>query len=75
MIEAPERPRAHVGDEVVIVVSADVADQVHVHGYDVTGEVRPDEPATIRFVADVPGVFEVELEGDERLLFQLEVAP
>lgn len=74
-VEAPERPVAHLGDDVVIVVSADVTDEVHVHGYDVTAEVGPGEPGTIRFVADVPGVFEVELEEEERVLFQLEVAP
>lgn len=51
-----------VGEVISIVVSADVADHVHVHGYDLTAPVGPDEDATIMFATDVPGVFEVELE-------------
>jgi len=52
-----------VGTKVVVTVSADVTDEVHVHGYDVTGEVSPGKPAEIKFTADAPGRFEVELEG------------
>ena len=74
-VEAPDRPTAHVGDAVVIVVTADASDEVHVHGYDLMADVTPDEPATIRFIADVAGVFEVELEDAGRALFQLEVLP
>jgi hypothetical protein len=74
-VEGPDRPTATQGDEVLIVVHADVSDEVHVHGYDLMADVTPGEPARIRFVADVPGVFEVELEGAGRLLFQLEIVP
>ena len=74
-VEAPERPSATQGGEVLIVVRADVADEVHVHGYDLMADVAPGEPARIRFVADVAGVFEVELEEAGRVLFQLEITP
>ena len=74
-VHGPDRPTVTQGDEVLIVVRADVSDEVHVHSYDLMADVAPGEPARIRFVADVAGVFEVELEDAGRLLFQLEVTP
>jgi hypothetical protein len=61
------------GERVTIVVAADEADEVHVHGYDLTSGVVPGSPASISFVADIPGVFEIELEDSGLLLFELEV--
>jgi hypothetical protein len=63
------------GQEVRIVVDADVTDEVHVHGYDLHGDVAPGSPAEIAFTADAPGVFEVELESEGKLLFELKVSP
>ena len=62
-----------VGDEVILIVSSDKPDEVHVHGYDQTDEVGPKERAEIKFTADIPGVFEVELEEAAQLLFELQV--
>ena len=61
------------GEEVTLTVTSDVSDHVHVHGYDLMADVGPDSPAEISFVADVPGIFEVELEDRGLLLLQLEV--
>lgn len=63
------------GDEVRLRVEADVSDHVHVHTYDLFADVTPEQPAGIEFVADIPGIHEVELEDSHRLLFELEVAP
>ena len=73
--DGPSRPNVTQGDEVLIVVRADVSDHVHVHGYDLMDDVAPGAPARIRFRANVPGVFEVELEDAGRPLFQLEITP
>jgi hypothetical protein len=70
---AERRVRIAAGDPVRIRVQADVADEVHVHGYDLTRPVAPGQPATIEFAADLPGVYEVELEAAKRKLFELEV--
>jgi hypothetical protein len=67
------RHTVSVGDNVLLVVSGDATDEVHVHGYDLTAELSPDQAATITFVADIPGVFEIELEGAHQLLAELEV--
>jgi hypothetical protein len=67
------RERVKVGEAVVLRVVADVADEVHVHGYDRKADVAPGKPAQIRFTADIPGVFEVELEQRRQKLLELEV--
>ncbi|MGY1831866.1 hypothetical protein ACI8AA_15760 [Geodermatophilus sp. SYSU D01180] len=61
------------GEQVTLTVTGDVADEVHVHGYDLTAELAPGTPATVRFTADVPGVFEVELHGTGTVLLSLQV--
>ncbi len=72
-VAGPSTVRIERGERVRLVVSADVADEVHVHGYDLTGDVAPGSPAVIAFRADAPGVFEVELEAAGLLLVQLQV--
>ena len=56
------RETVRKGDRVRIVVESDVADEIHLHGYDLSKDVAAGGTATIAFVADVPGRFEVELE-------------
>lgn len=51
-----------VGESVSIRVTSLRADEVHLHGYDIAAPVRADLPAVIEFTADIPGVFELELE-------------
>jgi protocatechuate 3,4-dioxygenase beta subunit len=63
------------GERVRLVVHADVSDEVHVHGYDLSADVTPQEPARIDFVANAAGVYEVELEGAGEPLFELEIVP
>ena len=66
--------QASLGERLTIRVRSDVADEVHLHGYDLSKRVAPDAPATFTFTADIPGVFELELEGRGMLLARLEVA-
>jgi hypothetical protein len=62
-----------LGRPVRLVVNSDVADEVHVHGYDLKAQVPARGVATVDFVADRSGVFEVELESRSVQLAQLEV--
>jgi hypothetical protein len=59
----------------VLIVRSDVADHVHVHGYDLMQDVAPGAPARISFRADAPGRFEVELEDRHLPLTELVVRP
>ena len=68
------RVEAALGEDLVIRVTSDMADEVHVHGYDERAEVPAGGTVEIPFTADIPGGFEVELEGTGQLLFQLRVA-
>lgn len=61
------------GQTVSITVTSDVPDELHVHGYDVEAALRPGEPATVRFVADMTGVFEVETHNSHLVLVQVAV--
>jgi hypothetical protein len=61
------------GSEVVLVVRSDVADHVHVHGYDLFADVGPGQPTRIAFQAGTPGRFDVELEDRAAPLVVLEV--
>ena len=68
-----DRVEVPLGSTVMIMVTSDVAEEVHLHGYDVYADVTPDEPASMVFDADIPGTFEVELEGSHTLLFEVQV--
>jgi heme/copper-type cytochrome/quinol oxidase subunit 2 len=69
------RVRVPIGNTVLIRVKSDVADEVHIHGYDLVQEVAAGGSASFEFVADVPGIFEVELENARLPLVELEVGP
>jgi heme/copper-type cytochrome/quinol oxidase subunit 2 len=63
------------GDRARFVVDSDVADEVHVHGYDLMRDVTPGKPLTFSFAATKDGIFEIELEGRKRQIASLQVQP
>jgi len=68
------------GETVRIVISADAADELHLHGYDITREAEADRPARFRFEADLEGAFEIESHtaedaGKDPLVARLLVEP
>ncbi len=69
------RERVSQGDRVVIVVTADVSDHVHLHGYDIMRDVAPGQVARLPFRATVPGRFEVELEDRMLQIADITVTP
>jgi hypothetical protein len=50
------------GRRVILRVTSDVSDHVHLHGYDVMRDVGPGQPAQIAFRATRVGTVEAELE-------------
>jgi hypothetical protein len=70
-----KRPSVKRGERVAVVVRSDVADEVHLHGYDLKRDVAAGGTARIVFTATVPGRFEVELESRGIQLAELEVRP
>jgi len=61
------------GTHVTLVITSDVADEAHLHGYDEEAELTPGKPAEIAFDATIPGVFEVELHEAGTVLLSLQV--
>lgn len=69
------RAKVKKGDRVVLVVTSDVADEVHLHGYDLSLDVAAGGTVRIRFRATVPGRFEVELEERGLQIADITVEP
>jgi hypothetical protein len=63
------------GRRIVLVVTSDVPDHVHVHGYDIFRDVAPGSPARLAFRATLPGRFEVEMEDRALQIVDLRVNP
>lgn len=63
------------GTRIELTVTSDEEDALHVHGYDEEVEVQPGETATLSFIADRAGRFEIETHHTEQLVYQLIVKP
>lgn len=68
------RVKVALGTRLRITVTSDVADELHVHGYDLTQELSAGQSGSLEFVADKPGVIEVELERAKLPLTRLEIS-
>lgn len=73
-VEGGGRKEVALGGTVTLRVTSDVADHVHVHGYDIKQDVGAGETVEITFDATIPGVFEVELEEARIPLVELQVS-
>jgi hypothetical protein len=63
------------GDQVRFKVDSDVADEIHVHGYDLMKDVPAGGSVSFSFPAEIEGIFEVELEGRKEQIAELRVNP
>jgi len=69
----PAEATVDKGTRVVLKVTADVSDEVHLHGYDLHAGVAPGSPARIAFTASIAGRFEAELESRSFTILHLTV--
>jgi hypothetical protein len=63
------------GDAVRFRVRSDVAEEIHVHGYDIVEEVEAGGSVRFDFPAEIDGVFEVELEQSATEIAELRIEP
>ena len=68
------RVQTSLGEQVVLRISSDVTEQVHVHGYDLYVDVPAGGSVDIPITLTLPGSYEVELHGAGRPLLQLRTA-
>jgi len=72
----PDTPSAKQGDKVTMTITADKAEEVHLHGYDIPFEIpSAGGSVTHTFTADKTGSFEMELEATSTHLGQFQVSP
>ena len=67
--------KANQGDAIIITITLDEADELHLHGYDKMLDLEKDKPGTLKFTADQAGHFPLELHHAEIELGALEVSP
>jgi len=75
VVAGPGTVSVAIGDQVSVWVLSDVDAEIHVHGYDLFFEAPAGVPTEVALTADLPGIFEVELEETHTPLFALEVTP
>jgi hypothetical protein len=63
------------GERVRFTVQSDVADEIHVHGYDLMKDVEAGGSVGFAFKADIDGAFEIELEDRGEQIADLRVNP
>lgn len=69
-----DRIDVDLGDTVRLLVTLAQGGEIHVHTYDLDVDAAPGVEATLEFVVDIPGIFEIELHEGHVLLFELEVS-
>lgn len=57
-----QRVSVDQSQQITLRVTSDTSEELHVHGYDLTLDLEPGAAGELTFTADIPGVFEVELE-------------
>ena len=75
LVSGPAVLQVRQGGIITLRVSADAADELHLHGYDLRARVAPQEAAVLRFAADRSGRFGLELHKAHGELAALEVYP
>jgi hypothetical protein len=80
VVGGPADIKVTKGDQVLIVVSSDAPDDIHLHGYDIEKPVEPGKPARFKFKAGIEGIFEMESHvaedaGRDPLVGKLTVEP
>jgi hypothetical protein len=72
----PDRPTAKQGDRVTMTITADKAEEIHLHGYDIQFVVpSAGGKVTHAFTADKTGSFDLEIEQTSTPLGKFQVSP
>lgn len=71
----PATIQVRQGDVVLLRITSDRADELHLHGYDLSVLLTPGAPAELLFTADRSGRFDYELHHGHAGIGALEVQP
>jgi hypothetical protein len=65
----------HKGDRIRFKVHSAIADEVHLHGYDIPKQVAAGGTVSFDVPATIEGVFEAEMEDQKEQILQITVEP
>ncbi len=74
-IMTPDEITVDEGDQVNLRITSDSPIEFHLHGYNLSEEIEPGEPAELSFDAAITGRFEIEDEQTHQELGTLLVQP
>lgn len=74
-VGGPAELEYDAGEQVRFRVRSNVADELHIHGYDITKKIPAAGTVTVSFPADLEGIYEAELHGSGELIAELRVNP
>ncbi|MEX2653430.1 MAG: hypothetical protein WD532_00185 [Acidimicrobiia bacterium] len=63
-----------LGETVTLRITSDIADEVHIHGYDLYVDLEAGVTAVVSFAADIPGVVEIETHNSDLVIANLEAS-
>ena len=69
------RVEAKKNDRVRIVIQVDEPQEFHLHGYELSRNATPNDPAVFRFNAKLEGIFELESHLSEAVIVNVVVEP
>ena len=75
LVSGPAVLQVHKGDDVIVHLTSDSTDELHLHGYDLHVKTRAGETTTLQFNAARTGRFGYELHHTNAELGALEVYP
>ena len=75
LVSGPELIQAMQGQPIRLRITSNKADELHLHGYDLSLKLKPGVPAELNFTANLSGRFEYELHHAHAALGVLEVQP
>jgi hypothetical protein len=75
LVSGPALIQVHEGQRVILRITSDATDELHLHGYDLHARIRPQETASLEFSANRTGRFGLELHKAHTELGALEVYP
>ncbi|QNE21018.1 hypothetical protein F1D05_27800 [Kribbella qitaiheensis] len=66
--------KVKAGQSVLVTAVSDVAEELHIHGYDKELELTPGKLQSVKFTANMKGTFEVETHKSGKLVAKLVVS-
>lgn len=73
VVGGPRTAKLRATAPVVLRVTSDIAEEIHLHGYDLVAKVAAGSTAELRFDPKIPGVFELEFHQSGKKLGELEI--